>query len=80
MDGLNRRGNPATVARRRQRAFYVAPDGKLMAVEIKGSGAFDAAAPRALFQLSPGAGPPAQLSNVSSPDGQRFLFTVTVPP
>jgi hypothetical protein len=42
MDGLNRRGNPATVARR----------GKLMAVEIKATPtAFDRGAPQALFDL-----------------------------
>jgi len=55
------------------------PAQTMMAVEVSGAGGFDASTPRALFQLSPGAGPPAQLSNVSSPDGQRFVFTVTVP-
>jgi Tol biopolymer transport system component len=56
------------------------PAQTMMAVEIGVAGGLEATAPRPLFQLSPGAGPPAQLSNVSSPDGQRFLFPVTVPP
>jgi hypothetical protein len=56
------------------------PAQTLMAVDVSAAGGSDASTPRALFPLSPGAGPPAQLSNVSSADGQRFLFTVTVPP
>ena len=56
------------------------PAQTLMAVDVGGAGGSEPSAPRTLFQLSPGAGPPAQLSNISSPDGQRFLFTVTVPP
>jgi Tol biopolymer transport system component len=55
------------------------PAQTMMAVEVSGAGGFESSTPRALFALSPGAGPPAQLSNVSSPDGQRFLFPVTLP-
>jgi hypothetical protein len=55
--------------------YYVAPDGKLMAVEIATNPVFRAGAPKALFQT------PLQ-SEVSAivqswdltPDGKRFLF------
>jgi len=52
------------------------PGATMMTVDISGS---EPSAPRTLFQLPPGVGAPAQLSNISSPDGQRFVFAVTVP-
>jgi mono/diheme cytochrome c family protein len=53
------------------------PAQMMMAVDIGGSGS---ATPRVLFQVPPGIGAPAQLSNISSPDGQRFVFAVNLPP
>jgi hypothetical protein len=53
------------------------PAQTMMAAEIAGT---EPAPPRALFQLPPGVGAPAQLSNISSPDGQRFVFALPVPP
>jgi hypothetical protein len=47
----------------------------MMTVDIAGP---EPSAPRPLFQLPPGVAAPAQLSNISSPDGQRFVFAVTV--
>lgn len=66
MDGLNRRGNPVTVAR----------GGKLMAVEIKATPtAFDRGAPQALFDLRSIILPPNTGSTgyAPAPDGKRFL-------
>jgi hypothetical protein len=61
----------------RQLFFLSQPPGQMMTtVDIIGS---DASSPRTLFPLPPGVGTPAQLSNISSPDGQRFVFAVTVP-
>jgi WD40 repeat protein len=57
--------------------FLSQPPGQvMMAVDITGS---EPSAPRKLFPLPPGVGAPAQLSNISSPDGQKFVFAVTVP-
>ena len=57
--------------------FLSQPPGQtMMTVDITGS---EPSAPRTLFQLPAGVGAPAQLSNISSPDGQRFVFAVTVP-
>jgi hypothetical protein len=53
------------------------PAQMLMAVDIAGA---EPSTPRALFQVPPGVGAPAQLSNISSPDGQRFVFAVNLPP
>ncbi len=60
--------------------YYLAPDGKVMAVDIAGAGSFQPGPPHALFQ-----GPPRSAvrgGNDSSPsydvtaDGRRFLFLV----
>ena len=61
--------------------FYLSqpPRQTVMAVEVTTSPAFEARAPRALFELPTPVGAPAQLSTVSSPDGQRFVFAVNVP-
>jgi Tol biopolymer transport system component len=61
----------------KQLFFLSQPPGQtMMAVDITGS---ESSTPRTLFQLPPGVAAPAQLSNISSPDGQRFVFAVTVP-
>jgi hypothetical protein len=52
------------------------PAPMMMAVDIGGS---ESSTPRTLFALQPGVGAPAQLSNISSPDGQRFVFAVNPP-
>jgi Tol biopolymer transport system component len=53
--------------------FYVAPDGKLMSVDISARPAFQAGAPRALFQL-----PPGFIGSDVTADGRRFLVGVPV--
>src|SRR6516164_1463417 len=61
--------------------FYVAPDGKLMAVEIKATAAaFEHGAPQALFDLHSGILPASAFAAgyVVAPDGKRFLV-VTEP-
>ena len=55
------------------------PAQMMMAVDVTAEGTREASAPRALFQVPPGIGAPAQLSSVSSPDGQRFVFAVNLP-
>jgi len=54
------------------------PRQTVMAVEVTPGGAIQAGAPQRLFELPSPVGAPAQLSNVSSPDGQRFVFAVNV--
>jgi Tol biopolymer transport system component/mono/diheme cytochrome c family protein len=53
------------------------PAQMVMAVDVSASG--DSSTPRVLFQLPAGIGVPAQLSSISSPDGQRFVFAVNLP-
>jgi hypothetical protein len=61
----------------KQLFFLSQPPGPMMmVVDITGS---EPSAPRTLFQPPPGVGAPAQLSTISSPDGQRFVFAATVP-
>lgn len=55
------------------------PNQRMMVVEVTGSGAPQFTAARALFTVPPGIGAPAQLSNISTADGQRFVFAVNVP-
>jgi hypothetical protein len=56
--------------------FLSSPIQAVMAVDIVTSPEFQAGAPRSLFQV-PGPAPgPAQLSNVSTRDGERFVFLV----
>jgi Tol biopolymer transport system component len=55
------------------------PAPMVMAVEVRGAEGFESSTPRALFLLPPGIGAPAQLSSVSSSDGQRFVFAATLP-
>jgi Tol biopolymer transport system component len=60
--------------------FYLAPDGRLMAVEIRTAGDLEFGSPVALFDAPPGlAGSYTDLSVVPqlvSCDGRRFLFVV----
>jgi Tol biopolymer transport system component len=51
--------------------FYVASDGKLMAVDISATPIFRAGAPRPLFQL-----PPGFIGGDVTADGRRFLIGV----
>ncbi len=58
--------------------FYIAADGRLMAVDIATAPKFQAGAPKALFnpQLVPGG--PTSFRYTVTPDGKRFL--VSAPP
>ena len=55
--------------------FYLAPEGKVMSVEVKTDGTFENAAPKQLFQTNilRGEGVPYCVS----PDGSRFLIEIT---
>ena len=61
--------------------FYLSqpPRQTVMAVEVTATPTFEARAPRPLFEIPTPIGAPAQLSTVSSPDGQRFVFAVNLP-
>jgi hypothetical protein len=61
--------------------FYLSqpPRQTVMAVDVTTSPSFATEAPRPLFEIPSPIGAPAQLSMVSSPDGQRFVFAVNVP-
>jgi hypothetical protein len=61
--------------------FYLSqpPRQTVMAVEVTAAPTFEARAPRPLFEIPTPIVAPAQLSSVSSPDGQRFVFAVNVP-
>ena len=52
----------------------------MMAVDVLGDAPFRTGEPKLLFKLPTPVLAPAQLSNVSSPDGQRFIFAVNVAP
>ncbi len=52
----------------------------MMAVDIVGAAPFQTSSPKMLFKLPTPVLAPAQLSNVASPDGQRFIFAVNVTP
>jgi Tol biopolymer transport system component len=55
--------------------YYVAPGGRLMAVEVKTGESFEAGAPRFLFQANLRRLPGAQYDPAS--DGQRFLLNLS---
>ena len=55
------------------------PRQTVMAVDVTTSPAIVARPPQALFEIPTPIVAPAQLSTVSSPDGQRFVFAVNVP-
>jgi hypothetical protein len=50
-----------------------------MAVDVSAGPTFEARAPKPLFEIPTPIIAPAQLSTVSSPDGERFVFAVNVP-
>jgi hypothetical protein len=52
------------------------PAQTMMAADVSGS---EPSTPRMLFQAPRGLGAVAQLSSISSPDGQRFVFAVSLP-
>jgi Tol biopolymer transport system component len=54
--------------------FYITPDGKLMAVEIKPGSTFEPGVPKLLFDVVTARTLATNTYDVS-PDGQRFLFT-----
>ncbi len=56
------------------------PNQRMMAVDVTGVGDLQFTAPRVLFPVPSGIGVPAQLSNISTADGQRFVFAVNLPP
>ena len=62
--------------------FYLSQQGGqgVMAVDVTGTAPFQAGPPKLLFKLPNPVLAPAQLSNVSSPDGERFVFAVNVAP
>jgi mono/diheme cytochrome c family protein len=62
--------------------FFLSQQGGqgVMAVDVTSSSPFQAGPPKLLFKLPGGILGPAQLSNVSSPDGQRFVFALVVAP
>ena len=57
--------------------FYLAPDGRLMAVDVKTAPRFEAGAPKALVdaRMPPSALGPVWFYYDISPDGRRFLIT-----
>jgi Tol biopolymer transport system component len=61
--------------------FYLSqpPRQTVMAVEVTATPTFEARTPQPLFEIPTPIVAPAQLSTVSSPDGQRFVFAVNVP-
>ncbi len=61
--------------------FYLSqpPGQTMMAVDVEAGPSFKVGAPRRLFEIPGPIGAPAQLSNISSPDGQRFVFAVSLP-
>lgn len=54
--------------------YYLSLDGKLMAVEVKPGGSFEATAPRALFDLAPAWALGGTRSYTVTAAGDRFLF------
>ncbi|MDQ3256192.1 MAG: hypothetical protein M3R15_20235, partial [Acidobacteriota bacterium] len=54
--------------------FYLAADGKLMAVEVKTDGTFAAGVPKPLFEIhSPTVAGPIAINYAATADGQRFV-------
>jgi hypothetical protein len=59
--------------------YYLTPDRKLMAVEMKGDGdSFEAGVPRPLFEMRGAGGFPGSNSYDVARDGKRFLVRVSV--
>jgi len=58
--------------------LYYGPDGKLIAVEVKGGASFEAGQPRALFELRSGNGVVTEPPYAVTADGKRFLLNTLV--
>jgi len=58
--------------------FYLSQPPKQTVMVVDVSGGRSAGTPQRLFELPAPIGAPAQLSDISSPDGQRFVFAVNV--
>ena len=57
------------------------PKPLIMAAEVTPTASgIESGTPRVLFALPPGVGGPAQLSSVATPDGERFVFALSLPP
>jgi mono/diheme cytochrome c family protein len=57
------------------------PKPLLMAADVTSTASgIELGTPRALFALPPGGGGPAQLSSIATPDADRFVFALNVPP
>jgi Tol biopolymer transport system component len=57
------------------------PKPLVMAADVTSTAAgVESGTPRVLFALPPGVGGPAQLSSVATPDGDRFVFALSLPP
>ena len=59
--------------------FLNSPQQAVMAVDVATSPEFKAGTPRLLFPLPSPMLAPAQLSSISSRDGQRFVFLAQMP-
>src|SRR5262249_44555697 len=73
----NNGGSFATWRNDGREIFYISADGKLMSVEIKPGGSFEAGVPNPLFDLAPlrAIGFGGNIAYAASPDGQRFPVT-----
>jgi Tol biopolymer transport system component len=59
--------------------FYLSqPNQALMAVDVQSETPLRVSAPRVVFKIANPIGAPAQLSSISTPDGQRFVFAMNV--
>jgi Tol biopolymer transport system component len=60
--------------------FYLSqpPDQAIMAVDVQSVAPLRVSAPRVVFKIPAPILAPAQLSSISTPDGQRFAFAVNV--
>jgi mono/diheme cytochrome c family protein len=57
------------------------PKPLVMAADVTSTASgVESGTPRVLFALPPGVGGPAQLSSVATPDGERFVFALSLPP
>jgi Tol biopolymer transport system component len=57
------------------------PKPLIMAADVTStSSGVESGTPRVLFALPPGVAGPAQLSSVATPDGERFVFALNLPP
>jgi hypothetical protein len=59
--------------------YLTLPGFAVMAVDVATSPEFQAGTPKMLFRVPGGVTGAGQLSNVSSPDGQRFVFLAPAP-